>query len=68
LNLPLIAITKLKPTTVSIFIYLQPVFATIYALFTHSDSLNSIKIIATLLIFAGVYLVTKPERKKSVKT
>ena len=64
----LIAITKLKPTTVSIFIYLQPVFATIYALFTHSDSLNSIKIIATLLIFAGVNLVTKPEIKKSVKT
>ncbi len=62
----LIAITKLKPTTVSIFIYLQPVFATIYALLTNSDSLNNIKIIATLLIFFGVYLVTKPE--KSVKT
>jgi drug/metabolite transporter (DMT)-like permease len=57
----LIAITRLKPTTVSIFIYLQPVFATIYALFTNSDSLNSIKIIATLFIFAGVYLVTKPD-------
>ena len=62
----LIAITKLKPTTVSIFIYLQPVFATIYALLTNSDSLNNIKIIATLLIFFGVYLVTKPE--KPVKT
>jgi len=61
----LMAIVKLKPTTVSVFIYLQPVFATIYALFTNSDSLNNIKIIATLLIFFGVYLVTKPE--KSVK-
>ncbi len=61
----LIAITKLKPTTVSIFIYLQPVFATIYALFTKSDSLNTIKIIASLLIFAGVYLVTKPNINKT---
>jgi len=63
----LIAITKLKPTTVSIFIYLQPVFATIYALLTESDSLNKIKIIATLLIFLGVYLVTKPP-KKTIKS
>ncbi len=61
----LIAITKLKPTTVSIFIYLQPVFATIYALITNSDTLNPIKVIATLLIFVGVYLVTKPNKQTS---
>lgn len=54
----LLAISKLKPTTVSIFIYLQPVIATIYALIVKSDSLNNVKIIATLLIFVGVYLVT----------
>ena len=54
----LLAISKLKPTTVSIFIYLQPVVATIYALSVKSDSLNSVKIVATLLIFVGVYLVT----------
>jgi drug/metabolite transporter (DMT)-like permease len=60
----LIAIKKLKPTTVSIFIYLQPVFATTYALYVKSDSLNTIKIIATLLIFVGVYLVTIPKKSK----
>jgi len=54
----LLAIKKLKPTTVSIFIYLQPVIATMYALAVQSDHLNSVKIIATLLIFVGVYLVT----------
>ncbi len=54
----LLAIKKLKPTTVSIFIYLQPVIATVYALAVKSDRLNSIKIIATLLIFVGVYLVS----------
>jgi drug/metabolite transporter (DMT)-like permease len=55
----LFALTKLKPTTVSVFIYLQPVIATIYALIVGSDSLNFIKISATILIFFGVYLVTK---------
>lgn len=54
----LLAIKKLKPTTVSIFIYLQPVVATIYALSVQSDTINSVKVIATLLIFAGVYLVS----------
>ena len=55
----LFALSKLKPTTVSVFIYLQPVIASIYALIVGSDSLNIIKISATGLIFFGVYLVTK---------
>lgn len=55
----LFALSKLKPTTVSVFIYLQPVIATLYALLVGSDSLNIVKISATLLIFLGVFLVTK---------
>ena len=55
----LFALSKLKPTTVSVFIYLQPVIASIYALIVGSDSLNMVKISATGLIFFGVYLVTK---------
>ncbi len=55
----LFALSKLKPTTVSVFIYLQPVVASLYALLVGSDSLNTVKIVATILIFAGVYLVTK---------
>ena len=55
----LFALSKLKPTTVSVFIYLQPVIASIYALIVGSDSLNLVKIAATLLIFLGVFLVTK---------
>ncbi|QTD36632.1 EamA family transporter [Polaribacter batillariae] len=55
----LYGLSKLKPTTVSVFIYLQPVIASIYALIVGSDSLNLVKICATLLIFFGVYLVTK---------
>jgi len=54
----LFAIKELKPTTISIFIYLQPVLATTYALIVGSDELNEIKILATILIFIGVYLVS----------
>ena len=59
----LYGLAKLKPTTVSVFIYLQPVIATIYALLVGSDSLNFVKVSATLLIFLGVYLVTKQVEK-----
>ena len=60
----LIAIKKLKPTTLSIFIYLQPVLASSYALLVGSDSLNEIKIMATILIFIGVYLVTRKPKNE----
>ena len=56
--LNLFAIRKLLPTTLSIFIYLQPVIASSYALMIGSDRLNLIKLISTLLIFIGVFLVT----------
>ncbi|MFY9241605.1 MAG: DMT family transporter [Polaribacter sp.] len=59
----LYGLSKLKPTTVGVFIYLQPVIATMYALFMGSDSLNLVKISSTLLIFLGVYLVTKRTKK-----
>ena len=60
----LFALTKLKPTTLSIFIYLQPVIATIYALLTNKDTLNVVKILATVLIFTGVYIVTTANKPK----
>jgi drug/metabolite transporter (DMT)-like permease len=61
----LYGLSKLKPTTVSVFIYLLPVIATIYAIITGSDSLNLIKISATVIIFLGVYLVTKQVEKST---
>ena len=59
----LYAIRQLKPTTLSIFIYLQPVIAGSYALIVGSDSLNAIKIVATALIFVGVFLVTRKPKE-----
>ena len=60
----LLAIRKLKPTTLSIFIYLQPVIASTYALIVGSDTLNLTKILATILIFIGVFLVTRKPKEE----
>ncbi|MCO6161597.1 DMT family transporter [Flavobacterium sp. NRK F7] len=55
----LMAMKELKPTTLSVFIYLQPLFATIIAISLQKDELNNVKLISALLIFIGVYLVTQ---------
>jgi drug/metabolite transporter (DMT)-like permease len=62
--LNLISMRELKPTTVAVFIYLQPLFATIFAVSLGKDELSLVKLLSAVLIFAGVYLVTQ---KKSVQ-
>ncbi|MBF2091581.1 DMT family transporter [Flavobacterium psychrophilum] len=61
--LNLLSMKELKPTTVAVFIYLQPLFATIFAIGLGKDELNVIKIGSALLIFSGVYLVTQKNKK-----
>lgn len=48
----------LNPSTVSTYIYLQPVLASIVAIMASSDSLDITKIGSSILIFLGVYLVS----------
>ena len=62
--LNLLSMKELKPTTVAVFIYLQPLFATIFAISLGKDELSLVKIGSAVLIFVGVYLVTK---KRSVQ-
>ena len=58
------ALKQLQPSTIGAFIYLQPVIATVYALLVGSDTLNMVKVFATIFIFLGVYLVTKQVEEK----
>ena len=60
--LNLLSMKELKPTTVAVFIYLQPVFATIFAISLGKDELSLVKIGSAVLIFVGVYLVTQKAR------
>ena len=59
------ALKNVSPNTVSIYIYLQPVLASFFALYWGADELKEDKIIAALFIFAGVYLVSKESEKRS---
>ncbi len=58
------ALKSLNPTTVSTYIYLQPVLASTFAVFWGADKINSEKVIAALIIFIGVYLVSQQNRQK----
>ena len=58
-----IALNKLKASTVGIFIYLQPVIAGLFAVLMGADSIDTLKIIAMILIFSGVYLVSLKSKK-----
>jgi drug/metabolite transporter (DMT)-like permease len=55
----LLSMQHIKPTTISVFIYLQPLFATIIAVSLNKDQLTPIKLVSAVLIFTGVFLVTQ---------
>lgn len=55
------ALRTLSPSTVSSFIYLQPIVGIIYAVSTKSDTLSFVSVIGMILIFIGIYLVTKKQ-------
>lgn len=59
------ALKTLPATTIGAFTYLQPLITILYAVITGNDVLDGVKISACLLVFLGVYLVSK--KVKAVK-
>ena len=53
------ALRILSPATAGAYIYLQPVFAALIAVFFYFEHLSWTKVIASIFIFAGVYFVSK---------
>nr|WP_299214644.1 DMT family transporter [uncultured Allomuricauda sp.] len=53
------ALTELKASTVGAFVYVQPLFGILFALFSGKDQLTLVKIMATVLVLLGVYLASK---------
>lgn len=53
------ALKTLSSSVVSMYIYLQPFLATLFAIALGKDSLNIVKIISAALIISGVYLAGK---------
>ncbi len=58
------ALTQLKASTVSAFVYIQPLIGILFALFMEKDDLTIVKIIATIFVLVGVYLASR----KSIAT
>jgi drug/metabolite transporter (DMT)-like permease len=61
------ALTKVSPSTVAIYIYLQPLIAFGFAPLFLGEQWNWRTMIAALLIFAGVAVVTKRGRSRAIK-
>nr|WP_221898721.1 DMT family transporter [Robiginitalea sp. SC105] len=53
------ALTQLKASTVSAFIYGQPVIGIAFALMAGKDTLSLLEVLAMLLVMGGVYLVSR---------
>ncbi|MGA1029461.1 MAG: DMT family transporter [Flavobacteriaceae bacterium] len=56
------ALKTLNATTIGAFTYLQPILAILYALATGNDQLDWVKVVACLMVFLGVYLVSKKRK------
>ena len=53
------ALTQLKASTLSAFVYVQPLIGILFAVATGKDSLTTTKIVAATLVLVGVYLASK---------
>lgn len=53
------AVTRVKPSTVAIFIYLQPVIGVILAVIFLKEQMGASFILASLLVFAALFLATR---------
>lgn len=56
----------LRPTLVAMYNYVQPVVATLIAVFWGMDSFNIIKLVAIVLVFSGVLLVNRSKSRADV--
>ena len=61
------ALTKVAPTIVAVYIYLQPLVAFGLAPVVLGETLNSRTLLSCVLIFAGVAVVTIKSRSRAVE-
>jgi drug/metabolite transporter (DMT)-like permease len=54
----------MRPTTLSMYNYLQPLVVSLLAVIVGTDSIGWHKIMAAILIFTGVYFVTQSKARK----
>lgn len=65
--LTIFSLKTLSAGTAGYYIYMQPFIAATIGILFYNEKFTAIKLIAALVVFAGVYLVIKPEAKKGVE-
>lgn len=58
-----IAQKYIRPTTMSMYNYVQPLFATLFGIYLGQGELTIGKVLCAILIFTGVFLVTRSKAK-----
>ena len=58
------ALTQLKASTLSAFVYVQPLLGIAYAVLTGQDTITTVKIIAACFVLVGVYLSSKRPKRQ----
>lgn len=58
------SLKKVSPSVNGMYIYLQPLIAAFVAIFLGRDELSISDVISAVMIMIGVYLVTRPVKKK----
>lgn len=65
--LNIFALAQLRATTVGAFVYLEPLVGILFALLLGTDHLTPVKVLAALLVLAGVFLASrKPKPREAV--
>jgi len=54
---------KVNPSVAGSYIYFQPLFAAVIALALGMDNLTPLKVVYSIIILTGVYLINKPPKK-----
>ena len=58
---------NLRPTTLTMYNYLQPIIAAVLAIFLGQDVFGIEKVLAAVLVFLGVYVVTKSKSRQQLE-
>lgn len=58
------ALKQIRPTTVSMYNYVQPIIASAIAVAVGQDTFSMQKLLSAALVFVGVYLVTQSKNEK----
>jgi drug/metabolite transporter (DMT)-like permease len=62
-----VAQKRLRPTTQAMYNYVLPIVATALAVFTGTGVITVTKVVASVLVFVGVYIVTRSKSKADLE-